>query len=167
MFARVGPGVAVEHLFRGNALNAVDAKGRVSVPAFIRQKIERRSDERAIVLARHEVFPCLVGYDTDYARVIAEENERRRLREEDSDPLAQYARAYLTMADTAELPYDGSGRVVLPTRLRRKAGIDDLALFVGVAGTFEIWSPQVAVEKAPPPLAELAADCLADRGASA
>ena len=28
--------VALEHLFQGSALNAVDAKGRVSVPAFLR-----------------------------------------------------------------------------------------------------------------------------------
>ena len=159
-----GPGVAVEHLFRGNALNAVDAKGRVSVPAFIRQKIERRSDERLIVLARHEIFPCLVGYDADYAQIIDAENERRRLKEEDSDPHAHYARAYLTMSDTAELAYDGSGRVVLPNRVRGKAGIEDLALFLGVGRTFELWNPHVAVAKGPTPLAELAADCLAERG---
>ena len=34
----------LEHLFTGSALNAVDAKGRLSVPSFIRQVIERRSD---------------------------------------------------------------------------------------------------------------------------
>jgi MraZ protein len=158
--------VAVEHLFRGNALNAVDAKGRVSVPAFIRQKIERRSDEKAIVLARHEAFPCLVGYDTRYAEIVAEENERKRLKEEDSDPLAHYSRAYLTMGDTGEVPYDGSGRIVLPPRIRRKAAIEDLALFVGVGGTFEIWNPRVAVEQGPAPLAELAADWLEEKGAA-
>jgi len=162
-----GPEVTVEHLFRGNALNAVDAKGRVSVPAFIRQKIERRSNDRAIVLARHEVFHCLVGYDTDYALVVDQENERRRLKEEDSDPLAHYARAYLTMSDTAEVPYDGSGRIVLPPRIRRKASIEDLALFVGVGRTFELWNPHLAAAKGPRPLAELAADWLADKGISA
>lgn len=159
--------MAVEHLFRGNALNAVDAKGRVSVPAFIRQKVERRSDDRAIVLARHEMFDCLVGYDTNYALDIDAENERRRLKEEDSDPLAHYARSYLTMSDTAELPYDGSGRIVLPGRIRAKARIEDLALFVGVGRTFELWSPHVAAAKGPAPLAELAVDLLADRGVSA
>ena len=29
-------GVALEHLFQGSALNAVDGKGRVSIPAFLR-----------------------------------------------------------------------------------------------------------------------------------
>ena len=36
--------MALEHLFQGSALNGVDAKGRVSVPAFLRTVIERRGD---------------------------------------------------------------------------------------------------------------------------
>ena len=35
--------MALEHLFQGSALNAVDAKGRVSIPAFLRSVIERDS----------------------------------------------------------------------------------------------------------------------------
>ena len=58
----------VEHLFNGSALNAVDAKGRLSVPAFIRSVIERRSDARAIIIAGHEVDPCLTAYDLNHAR---------------------------------------------------------------------------------------------------
>ena len=54
--ARSGWDVALEHLFQGSALNAVDAKGRVSVPAFLRSVIERRGDARTIVLAKHDSF---------------------------------------------------------------------------------------------------------------
>ena len=39
-----GVDVALEHLFQGSALNAVDAKGRVSIPAFLRSVIERRGE---------------------------------------------------------------------------------------------------------------------------
>src|SRR5437762_10227682 len=62
-----GVDVALEHLFQGSALNAVDAKGRVSIPAFLRGVIERRGDARTIVLAKHEAFPCLSAYDPAYA----------------------------------------------------------------------------------------------------
>ena len=31
--------MALEHLFQGSAMNAIDAKGRVSVPAFLRQQL--------------------------------------------------------------------------------------------------------------------------------
>ena len=61
---------ALEHLFQGSALNAVDAKGRVSVPAFLRTVVERRGDARTITLAKHEAFPCLSAYDPAYAALF-------------------------------------------------------------------------------------------------
>ena len=69
----------LEHLFNGSALSAVDAKGRLSVPAFIRSVVERRSEAKAVVLGMHEVSPCLNAYDRGYARYLFQENERRRL----------------------------------------------------------------------------------------
>src|SRR5437763_15483545 len=79
-----GFGVALEHLFQGSALNAVDAKGRVSIPAFLRGVIERRGDARTIVLAKHEAFPCLSAYDPAYAAPKHAKLERLREKEETS-----------------------------------------------------------------------------------
>ena len=74
--------MALEHLFQGSALNAVDAKGRVSVPAFLRSVIERRGDARTIVLAKHEAFPCLSAYDPAYAALKHAKLERLLEKEE-------------------------------------------------------------------------------------
>ena len=95
--------VELEHLFNGSALNAVDAKGRLSVPAFIRGVIERRT-------------------------------------------------------------YDTSGRIILPPMMRRKGRIEELALFVGVGGTFEIWNPHLALESGDDDLRDLAAYRLEEKG---
>ena len=159
-----GPEVELEHLFNGSALNAVDAKGRLSVPAFIRSVIERRSDARAIIIGAHEVDPCLAAYDRNYARNLYLENERRRLNEEGADPQAHFARARRTFGITEEVPYDSSGRIILPPMMRRKGQIEDLALFVGVGGTFEIWNPKLALESGDSDLRELAAYRLEERG---
>jgi MraZ protein len=156
--------VELEHLFNGSALNAVDAKGRLSVPAFVRQVIERRSDARAIILAGHELDACLTGYDRNYARILYQENERRRLNEEGADPRAHFARARRTFGVTEDVPYDTSGRIILPQMMRRKGKIDELALFVGVGGTFEIWNPQLALKSEDADLRELAAYRLEERG---
>ena len=84
--------VALEHLFQGSALNAVDAKGRVSVPAFLRSVIERRGDARTIVLAKHDNFACLSAYDPAYAALKHAKLERLLEKEEtgpkdaDSEP---------------------------------------------------------------------------------
>ncbi|WP_158635812.1 division/cell wall cluster transcriptional repressor MraZ [Sphingosinicella ginsenosidimutans] len=156
--------MAVEHLFRGNALNAVDAKGRLSVPAFIRAKIERRSDERLIVLAPHEAYPCLVGYDSNFDAEIYAENERRRLAEEGTDPTAHFERAHRAFGAAEEAPYDSSGRIILPQRMRSKGKIEDLALFVGVGATFEVWNPRVAAHEGGANLREIALYWLEERG---
>jgi MraZ protein len=154
----------VEHLFNGSALNAVDAKGRLSVPAFIRSVVERRSEAKAIIIGVHEVDPCLTAYDRNYARNLYKENERRRLTEEGRDPQAHFARARRTFGVTEEVPYDTSGRIILPPLMRRRGRIDDLALFVGVGGTFEIWNPRLALESGDDDLRELAAWRLEEKG---
>jgi len=156
--------VDLEHLFNGSALNAVDAKGRLSVPAFIRGVIERRSDAKAVVIGAHEIDPCLSAYDRGHARYLHNENERRRLAEEGADPQAHFARARRTFGITEDVPYDTSGRIILPPMMRRKGQIEDLALFVGVGGTFEIWNPRLALESGDEGLRELAAYRLEEKG---
>ena len=160
--------VELEHLFNGSALTAVDAKGRLSVPAFIRGVVERRSDAKAIVIGMHEVSPCLNAYDRGYARHLFAENERRRLIEESAggDIASHHARARRTFGLTEDVPYDSSGRIILPPMMRRKGQIEDLALFVGVGGTFEIWNPRLALESDDEDLRDLAAYRLEEKGVS-
>jgi len=43
--------------------------------------------------------------------------------------------------DTKQLPFDGEGRIILPSALIEHAGIGELAAFVGRGSTFEIWDP--------------------------
>ena len=50
----------------------------------------------------------------------------------------------MAFAATEEVPYDSSGRIVLPPMMRRKGGIEDLALFLGTGETFQIWNPRAA-----------------------
>jgi MraZ protein len=51
--------------------------------------------------------------------------------------------------------------------MRRKGRIEDLALFVGVGGTFEIWNPRLALESGDQDLRELAAYRLEEKGMTA
>ena len=158
--------VELEHLFNGSALSAVDAKGRLSVPSFIRGVVERRSDAKAIVIGVHEVSPCLNAYDRGYARNLFAENVRRGLAEEakGGDLAAHHARARRTFGMTEDVPYDTSGRIILPQMMRRKGQIEDLALFVGIGGTFEIWNPRLAPESGDEELRDLAAFLLEEKG---
>jgi MraZ protein len=166
-----GVDVALEHLFQGSALNAVDGKGRVSVPAFLRSVIERRGDARTIVLAKHEAFPALSAYDPAYAALKHAKLERL-LEKEETNPEAQLEyqqRNLIAFAATEEVPYDSSGRIVLPPMMRRKGQIEDLALFLGAGETFQIWNPALLLKDAriPEDMKDIARFRLEERGLSA
>ena len=156
----------IDDFFQGSALNAVDAKGRLSVPAFVRSVIDRRSDGRVIVLGAHEVSPCLTGYGRTYAQNLYQELERRRLAEEANGATveAHYSRARQLFGMTEEATYDSSGRIILPPMMRRKGQIEDLALFVGVGGQVEIWNPRIALAEGDQGLKDLAAYRLEEKG---
>jgi len=163
--------VALEHLFQGSALNAVDAKGRVSVPAFLRSVIERRGDAKTIVLASHEAFPCLSAYDPAYAALKHSKLERLFEKEEGNpaSALDYQQRNLIAFAATEEVPYDSSGRIVLPPMMRRKGGIEDLALYLGTGETFQIWNPRLFLKdkNIPEDLKDIARYRLEERGLGA
>ncbi len=163
--------MALEHLFQGSALNAVDAKGRVSVPAFLRAVIERRGDARNIVLAKHEAFPALSAYDPAYAALKHSKLERL-FEKQESDPQAALdyqQRNLMAFAASEEVPYDSSGRVLLPPMMRSKGEIEDLALFLGAGETFQIWNPKLFLKdpRVPEDLKDIARFRLEERGLSA
>ena len=167
---RTGSDVALDHLFQGSALNAVDGKGRVSIPSFLRSVIERRGDAKTIVLAKHEQFPCLSAYDPAYAALKHAKLERL-LEKEETNPEAQLEyqqRNLMAFAATEEVPYDSSGRIVLPPMMRRKGQIGELALFLGTGETFQIWNPQLLLDdpRIPEDLKDIARYRLEERGLS-
>ena len=160
--------MALEHLFQGSALNAVDAKSRVSVPAFLRSVIERRGDARNIVLAKHDAFTALAAYDPAYAALKHAKLERL-LEKQETDPAAELYHARRTMmafGATEEVPYDSSGRIVLPPMMRAKGKIEELALFIGVGETFQIWNPALFLkdDNVPEDMKDIARFRLEERG---
>ena len=162
--------MALDHLFQGSALNAVDGKGRVSIPSFLRSVIERRGDARTVVLAKHENFPCLSAYDPAYAGLKHAKLERL-LEKEETSPDAQLEyqqRNLMAFAATEEVPYDSSGRMVFPPMMRRKGQIGEVALFLGTGETFQIWNPQLLLDdpRIPDDLKDIAQFRLEERGVS-
>ena len=160
--------MALEHLFQGSALNAVDAKGRVSVPAFLRAVIERRGDARTIVLAKHDAFPALSAYDPAYAALKHAKIERL-LEKQETDPAAELEYARRTMmafGASEEVPYDSSGRIIVPPMMRKNGQLGDLALFIGVGETFQIWNPKLFLADAniPEDMKDIARFRLEERG---
>jgi MraZ protein len=161
--------VSDRQLYKGHVLNAIDAKGRVAIPASLRAAMERNAGEgRTLTLSVHSQDPCLAGYDRGWSNLLYDRLEREEIRERDAGRTFDYHnsnRRAFGVVD--EVPYDSSGRFILPPFFRVKARLDDLALFVGTGNTFEIWNPRLILETLSVDEAtrEMAAFLLSERGA--
>lgn len=129
--------------FHGYALNAVDAKNRVSIPAGYRDVIAQRADDAAVVVAPSERAPCLIGYDTNHSARLQGQLETRFA---DDWSEARDDSARLAFGTSEKLPYDATGRIILSPTLKELGDIDRLAFFIAAGDYFEIWNPDVLLE---------------------
>ncbi len=161
-----GPDVDSEHLFNGSALNAIDAKGRLSVPAIFRAQLELRVADKTLFIGRHETDPCLIAYDAVYNSMLAAEVRKRRARDEEKgvDLRAHFNRSRRASGFADPVSYDANGRILMPAPLRKLGQIEDLVLFVGSFDFIELWNPRLALESADADLRELAQMRLDERG---
>lgn len=145
-------------LFGGRAVTSVDHDGRMILPAFVIEVLERRGSAGMICLGVHERDSCLHAYDESYHRALFAEIERRRLSDEAAGRTAadHHSRLRRAFGFVEQTLVADDGAILLPPLLRRKALIKRSALIVGIGGSFEIWSPRVARDAADPMVRELA-----------
>lgn len=135
----MGEPAAVDRFYSGSALNGVDGKNRLSVPAPFRETAEARSSAKAVVLAPHPRLACLLGYDRSYFAQLRQQIERR-FGDDFGEDREDFAREAFGAAE--DVPYDENGRIILPPILKDMAEIGRAAFFVGASDYFEVWAPE-------------------------
>jgi MraZ protein len=147
--------VSERELYEGNALQAVDDKGRIAVPADLRVAFDRNSTERTLMVGLHARAACLIAHDIGWSKVKAARVEARiQARLDTGEDIDESAlrRQLHSGLDRANL--DGSHRFILTKFLRDGARIGDWAFFIGAGPEMEIWAPDVlmASDGVPPAL---------------
>ena len=128
--------------YSGTGFSLQRDKNRFVLPAQFRATLKESSGNRAIVcLAKHNRWKCLTGFGLsrvdEFDAIIAREEERaaRAGQEYDAERRAMQLNNYF------EVPFDGSGRFVLPDDLVTLGKIEDQLYFQGAGEHFTIWSP--------------------------
>ena len=142
-------GDRVDYVGKGLAL--VDDKGRVAIPNTLRAILAKNAprddgkDGGSVVVAPHPEHRCLIAYDPAYLTSL-----KTRLEQLDARQLADSGRPDYNILDRAgaaePLPFDGSGRFIMPAFERRYARIEGAAVFHGSFNWITIWSPKVLLE---------------------
>ena len=124
--------------FSGQAFSPAGDKGRFVLPPLFRNAVKDASDGRVLCLDKHPKFACLVGFGLSRM----DELEAQLDREEDrSGPEFDRDTRAAQLFGFARVPFDDSGRFVLPDHLRMLGGIDDALFFQGGGRSFTIWNP--------------------------
>ena len=121
--------------FLGNIEAKTDAKGRVFIPATFRKQLQAASEESLVL--RKDVFQdCLVLYP-ESVWFRTQEELRRRLNRWNARQQAVFRQF---VSDAEVVVPDGNGRILIPRRYLRMAGIRDEVRFIGMDNTIEIWA---------------------------
>lgn len=118
---------------RGQFDVKMDAKGRLALPARLRERLT--AADEGLVLTHYD--GCIQGYTATRWRKM----ERRFL---GVSPFDRRSRAFLLafVAGAAEVTPDAAGRINVPPALRRLAGLEKQCVLLSYLGTLEIWNPE-------------------------
>lgn len=121
--------------FLSSAINRIDSKGRVSVPAHFRAVVQKRGYGDLYALRALDV-PAL---DVGGLDLLDRYEERIAL----EDPFLQTAddMSFFCHGDGAFLKLDQDGRITVTDFLREHTGIEAEVAFVGRGTFFQMWEP--------------------------
>lgn len=120
--------------FKGQAEYSIDAKGRVAIPAKMRNDLRPEAKNTFVVTRGFE--KCVFVYPADRWDMMEEEMAGlNTYRSETRDFIR------IIMMWAADVTFDSQGRITLPKRLIDFAGLDGRAMILGAFDHIEIWDP--------------------------
>jgi MraZ protein len=121
--------------FKGQAEYSVDGKGRVAIPAKMRNALNPEAKGTFTVTRGFE--KCVFLYAQDHWARVEEQLSSLNTYKADA---RHFVRMVMMWAE--EVSLDAQGRIGVPKQLLEFAGIDDRALIIGSLNHIEIWNPE-------------------------
>lgn len=124
-------------MFCGDSRHTVDAKNRVFVPKRFQQGLSLDEDGNRTAVLTRGLDGCLFLFSEEgFARAL-ERMDTAAFAGEKSRRLQRLFFSYTTRPTL-----DASGRLLVPEKLRKLAGIEREVVMVGVVDRVEIWSAE-------------------------
>ena len=119
-----------------SAVNKIDSKGRVSIPAPFRSVLEFQGYP-GVYLFPSFTSNAIDGGGQDLIDQISLSVEKMQLFAEETDALST-----ALFSDTYSLSYDQDGRISLPEIFIEHANLSERVIFVGQGRKFQMWNPE-------------------------
>jgi MraZ protein len=118
-------------MFRGRSVHAIDAKGRVSIPAGYRVQLQGQGEQPPILTNREA---CLGLYPWEAWHAV----EQHLMSLSPLDPNAERLTRFMVSGATP-CTIDKQGRILVPPALREYAGLAREVMVAGVGQWIELW----------------------------
>ncbi|ETI61252.1 cell division protein MraZ [Marinomonas profundimaris] len=123
-------------VFRGIHQVSVDVKGRMSLPARLRDDLAQY-DEDGVVVTIDPVSRCLLLYPLSEWELIQQKLDKLPTFQPQARRLQR-----LLVGHATDLEVDKAGRILLPAPLREFARLDKKLTILGQGKKLEIWSQE-------------------------
>lgn len=137
--------------YNGQAYSPSGDKGRFVLPPAFRKAVKDNSGgSRTLCLAAHGRFDCLIGFGTARIDKLSEQldrEEERAIRLGDANFDRDVRAGQLFGYE--QLPFDDSGRFIMPEHLRDLGKVGDGLYFQGAGDFFFVWSPAELAQMGP------------------
>ena len=123
--------------FIGNIEAKSDSKGRVFIPVTFRRALQTTGNSK--LMMRKDIFQeCLVLYPEESwnTQLDALRSRLDRWNARHQMIFRQF------VADVEEISIDSNGRILIPKRYMKMAGIEQEVRFIGMDDTIEIWAKE-------------------------
>lgn len=140
-------GVSAFGGYSGQAYSPAGDKGRFVLPPDFRNGIKLASGGiKTLCLARHhkwkEGWQCLIGFGVNYEAELEDQLAREQELAARIGKEIDVDRRRMSLFSFRKVPFDDSGRFVMPEALRKRAGIESGLYFNGMGTYFTIWAPE-------------------------
>lgn len=127
--------------YSGQGFTLRGDKGRFTLPPAFRKAVSQSSDDRILCLVKHERWGCLSGFGlsrtSELMAQIDREEDRAIARGQDFDRETRQSQLFGFL----QVPFDASGRFVMPDHLLQLGKFEDGVFFQGAGSFFTLWSP--------------------------
>jgi MraZ protein len=128
--------------YSGQGFSLQRDKGRFVLPSTFRKTVRESSGNRPVLcLSKHDRWTCLTGFGLSRSEAFADQIDR------EEEKAAQTGRDFdrdlraMQLYGFSEVPFDESGRFVLPPHLADLCGVSDQLYFQAAGPFFVLFSP--------------------------
>jgi MraZ protein len=140
-------------MFRGQYLNSIDSKKRLSIPAKLRKNLLPEANDSFVIT--QGFGKCIDLYPMDEWQEI-----EKRLNQLNEYDVEQMKLRRMILHTAVDVEMDNQARIILPQHLLKFSSIENEVLIIGNLRKIELWNPQIfkdSVNNTPENFQQLAA----------